>query len=157
VRDAHLLDAALPLCAKRRKVAAFGASQTGREHHFALEHEFGGDGTIFDGGRGGATAALVFEAYVEPVLAPSLRKGPDSGRGELIEEGSCELAYLPAYSPASSSNDRASRVRFLRMGAAPSSRSLLALYPSSGRTRTLARWLGGLGPRRRYTLHSTRK
>lgn len=29
----------------------------------------------------GATTALVFEAYVGPVLAPSLRKGLDSGRG----------------------------------------------------------------------------
>jgi hypothetical protein len=58
----------------------------------------------------GATTALVFEAYVERVLAPSLRKGqvvvmdnlgahrPKRMR-ELIDERGCELLYLPAYSP----------------------------------------------------------
>jgi transposase len=58
----------------------------------------------------GATTALVFEAYVEQVLAPSLRKGqivimdnlgahrPKRVR-ELIEQRGCELIYLPAYSP----------------------------------------------------------
>ena len=58
----------------------------------------------------GATTALVFEAYVEQVLAPSLRAGqivvmdnlgahrPKKVR-ELIEERGCELIYLPAYSP----------------------------------------------------------
>jgi transposase len=58
----------------------------------------------------GATTVLVFEAYVEQVLAPSLRKGqivvmdnlgahrPRKVR-DLIEERGCELVYLPAYSP----------------------------------------------------------
>ncbi len=58
----------------------------------------------------GATTAWVFEAYVEQVLAPSLRKGqmvvmdnlgahrPKRVR-ELIEARGCELVYLPAYSP----------------------------------------------------------
>jgi transposase len=58
----------------------------------------------------GATTASVFEAYVEQVLAPSLRKGqmvvmdnlgahrPKRVR-ELIEARGCELLYLPAYSP----------------------------------------------------------
>jgi len=58
----------------------------------------------------GATTAVVFEAYVEQVLAPSLRPGevvvmdnlgahrPRRVR-ELIEGRGCELAYLPAYSP----------------------------------------------------------
>lgn len=58
----------------------------------------------------GATTARVFEAYVERVLAPSLRAGqivvmdnlgahrPPRIR-ELIEERGCELMYLPAYSP----------------------------------------------------------
>ena len=59
----------------------------------------------------GATTASVFEAYVEQVLAPSLRKGqmvvmdnlgahrPKRVR-ELIEARGCELlVYLPAYSP----------------------------------------------------------
>jgi transposase len=58
----------------------------------------------------GATTAGVFEAYVEEVLAPSLRPGqvvvmdnlgahrPKRVR-ELIEGRGCELLYLPAYSP----------------------------------------------------------
>jgi transposase len=58
----------------------------------------------------GATTASVFEAYVEQVLAASLRKGqmvvmdnlgahrPKRVR-ELIEARGCELVYLPAYSP----------------------------------------------------------
>ena len=58
----------------------------------------------------GATTAAVLEAYVEQVLAPSLRKGqmvvmdnlgahrPKRVR-ELIEARGCELVYLPAYSP----------------------------------------------------------
>jgi transposase len=58
----------------------------------------------------GATTAVVFEAYVEQVLAPSLRAGqivvmdnlgahrPKRVR-DLIEERGCELIYLPSYSP----------------------------------------------------------
>ena len=58
----------------------------------------------------GATTAVVFEAYVERVLAPSLREGqivvmdnlgahrPKRVR-ELIEQRGCELLYLPSYSP----------------------------------------------------------
>jgi transposase len=58
----------------------------------------------------GATTAVVFEAYVEWVLAPSLRKGqmvamdnlgahrPKRVR-ELIEDRGCKLLYLPSYSP----------------------------------------------------------
>lgn len=58
----------------------------------------------------GATTALVFEAYVKQVLAPSLCPGqvvvldnlgahrPQRIR-ELIEQQGCELVYLPAYSP----------------------------------------------------------
>jgi transposase len=58
----------------------------------------------------GATTARVFEAYVEKVLVPSLRKGqivvmdnlsahrPKRIR-ELIEQQGCELLYLPSYSP----------------------------------------------------------
>jgi len=59
----------------------------------------------------GATDREVFEAYVEEVLAPSLRSGQivvmdnlSAHKGhrvrELIEErGCCELLYLPSYSP----------------------------------------------------------
>jgi transposase len=58
----------------------------------------------------GATTAVVFGAYVEQVLAPSLRPGqvvvmdnlgahrPKRVR-ELIEERGWELGYLPSYSP----------------------------------------------------------
>jgi transposase len=58
----------------------------------------------------GATTAVVFEAYVERVLAPSLSPGrvvvmdnlgahrPKRVR-ELIEEKGCQLLYLPSYSP----------------------------------------------------------
>jgi transposase len=58
----------------------------------------------------GATTAVVFEAYVEKVLAPSLRCGQfvvmdnlSAHKGEhireLIEAKSCKRLYLPAYSP----------------------------------------------------------
>ena len=58
----------------------------------------------------GATTATVFEAYVEGVLAPSLREGQivvmdnlSAHKGEwvreLIEERGCEVLYLPPYSP----------------------------------------------------------
>ena len=58
----------------------------------------------------GATTSVVFETYVERVLAPTLRKGQvmimDNLSAhkaerirELIEERGCELIYLPAYSP----------------------------------------------------------
>ena len=57
-----------------------------------------------------ATTAVVFEAYVERVLAPSLRPGQvvvmdnlgahrTKRVRELIEERGAELVYLPAYSP----------------------------------------------------------
>jgi transposase len=58
----------------------------------------------------GSTTSVVFEAYVEQVLAPTLRKGQvvvmdnlSAHKGkrvrELIEERGCELIYLPSYSP----------------------------------------------------------
>jgi transposase len=58
----------------------------------------------------GATTSVVFEAYVEQVLGPTLRKGQvvvmdnlSAHKGErvreLIEERGCELIYLPSYSP----------------------------------------------------------
>jgi hypothetical protein len=62
----------------------------------------------------GATTAVVFEAYVERVLAPSLRTGqivvmdklgahrPKRVR-ELIEERGCELVNQPSYSPDTTS------------------------------------------------------
>jgi transposase len=58
----------------------------------------------------GTTTTIVFEAYVEQMLAPSLRRGQivvvdnlsahKSERArELVEERGCQLLYLPAYSP----------------------------------------------------------
>jgi transposase len=58
----------------------------------------------------GATTAKVFEAYVEKVLAPGLRAGQivvmdklgahrPKRIEELIEARSCDLLYLPSYSP----------------------------------------------------------
>jgi transposase len=58
----------------------------------------------------GATTKVVFEAYLERVLAPALRPGQivvmdnlTSHKGtrvrELIEGRGCELLYLPPYSP----------------------------------------------------------
>ncbi|MCA1837929.1 MAG: transposase, partial [Actinobacteria bacterium] len=58
----------------------------------------------------GSTTSVLFEAYVERVLAPTLRRGQvvlmdnlSAHKGErireLIEERGCELVYLPSYSP----------------------------------------------------------
>jgi transposase len=58
----------------------------------------------------GATTSVVFEAYVEQVLAPTLRRGQvvvmdnlSTHKGEkireLVEGRGCELIYLPSYSP----------------------------------------------------------
>jgi len=58
----------------------------------------------------GATSRIVFEAYVQKVLVPSLRRGQvvvmdnlSAHKGErireLIESTGCELLYLPPYSP----------------------------------------------------------
>lgn len=60
----------------------------------------------------GPTTRGVFEAYLEQVLAPSLRPGQvivldnlsahKGGRvSEIVEEAGCELIYLPPYSPDS--------------------------------------------------------
>src|SRR3712207_3186589 len=58
----------------------------------------------------GATTSVVFEAYVEQVLAPTLRRGQvvvmdnlSAHKGErvkeMIEQRGCQLIYLPSYSP----------------------------------------------------------
>ena len=58
----------------------------------------------------GSTTREVFEAYIDKVLTPALKRGQimlmddlpshkrEPGR-RLIEERSCELLYLPPYSP----------------------------------------------------------
>jgi len=58
----------------------------------------------------GATTRIVFEAYIEKILVPSLRRGQvvvmdnlsaHKGEriGELVRSAGCELLYLPPYSP----------------------------------------------------------
>jgi len=58
----------------------------------------------------GSTTSVVFEAYVQRVLAPTLRRSQvvvmdnlSAPKGEkveeLIEELGCQLIYLPSYSP----------------------------------------------------------
>ena len=58
----------------------------------------------------GSTTRLLFEAYIEKVLLPSLRRGQvvvmdnlSAHKGErlreLVESAGCELLYLPPYSP----------------------------------------------------------
>jgi transposase len=58
----------------------------------------------------GATTRVVFEAYIEKVLLPSLRRGQvvvmdnlSAHKGErvreLVRSAGCELLYLPPYSP----------------------------------------------------------
>ncbi len=58
----------------------------------------------------GGTTGVLFEAYVERVLAPSLSPGQvvvmdnlSAHKGErvreLVEAGGCEVLFLPAYSP----------------------------------------------------------
>jgi hypothetical protein len=102
VLKAHLAGTDLRLRAQRRAIAALGAQKkAGQEHDSTLEHELGRDGT-YPFAVQGATTARVFEAYVEQVLAPSLRAGqvvlmdnlgahrPKRVR-ELIEGRGCEL------------------------------------------------------------------
>jgi len=58
----------------------------------------------------GAVSRIVFEAYIEKILVPSLRRGQvvvmdnlSAHKGErvreLVESAGCELLYLPPYSP----------------------------------------------------------
>jgi hypothetical protein len=76
-----------------------------------------------------ATTALVFEAYVERVLAPSLRPGQivvmdnlgahrPKRIGELIERRGCELLYLPRPTPPTTTRSKRrsprSRTSFVR-------------------------------------------
>jgi hypothetical protein len=79
-------------------------ARAGQEHDLALEHEFGGDGTVSDGG-GGDHGCGLRGLYVEQVLAPSLCPGrvvvmdnlgahrPKRVR-ELIEGRGCELLCI---------------------------------------------------------------
>ena len=81
----------------------------GNKYDAAFEHEFGGHGA-FDGYLEGSMTKEVFEAYVEHLLAPTLRRGQavmmdnlSAHKGErvrkLSEGRGCKLLYLPPYSP----------------------------------------------------------
>ena len=86
-----------------------GAAKPGHEHDALLSSmSLEGMGPTLT--VEGSTTSVVFETYVEQVLAPTLRRGqvvvmdnlsahkPRRIR-ELIEQRGCELVYLPSYSP----------------------------------------------------------
>ena len=86
----------------------------------------------------GATTRIVFEAYIEKVLLPSLRHGQvvvmdnlSAHKGErireLLESVGCKLLYLPPYSPDFSPIEEAfSKVKgFLRKAEARSREALV--------------------------------
>ncbi len=85
----------------------------------------------------GATTKVVFEAYVERVLAPSLSPGRvvvldnlGAHKGdrvrELVEERGCKLLFLPPYSPDFSPIEEAfSKVKTLLRKAAARTRGAL--------------------------------
>jgi transposase len=98
----------------------YGYSRKGEPLHLQVPRNRGKNTTLLAsitlGGMGetmaveGSTNQEVFDAYVEHVLAPTLEAGQlvimDNLSGhkparvrELIESKSCELIYLPAYSP----------------------------------------------------------
>ena len=91
----------------------------------------------------GATTKAVFEAYLERVLAPSLRPGQvvvmdnlsahKGGRvREILETRGCELLYLPPYSPDLNPIEQAfSKVKGLMRRA--ESRTREALVEAMGR------------------------
>ena len=85
----------------------------------------------------GATTRLIFEAYIEKVLLPSLRRGQvvvmdnlSAHKGErvreLVRSAGCELLYLPPYSPDFSPIEEAfSKVKCLLRKAQARSREAL--------------------------------
>ena len=100
--------------------ALYGWAKKGERDYCSVPRNRGANTTVLSStsaeGMGpsltveGATTSVVFEAYVEQVLAPTLRRGQlvvmenlSAHKGqrvrELIEERGCELLYLPSYSP----------------------------------------------------------
>jgi transposase len=92
----------------------------GRRAHWSVPRNRGANTTLLSSmsveGMGpslsveGSTTSVVFEAYVQQVLAPTLRRGQvvvmdnlSAHKGErvkeLIEGRGCQLIYLPSYSP----------------------------------------------------------
>jgi transposase len=100
--------------------ALYAWAKKGQRAHCSVPRNRGANTTVLSsmsaGGMGpsltveGTTTSVVFEAYVEQVLAPTLRRWQvvvmdnlSAHKGErvreLIEERGCELIYLPSYSP----------------------------------------------------------
>ena len=98
----------------------YACSRRGERAHCCVPRNWGANVTLLSSmtqeGMGpslaveGPTTREVFEAYLEQVLGPALRKGQvvvmdnlSSHKGsrirELIEGRGCELIYLPPYSP----------------------------------------------------------
>ena len=98
----------------------YGWAHRGHRAYFEAPRNWGANVTLLSSmsleGMGfslaleGPTTREVFEAYIEKVLAPTLREGQlvvmdnlSSHKGsrvrELIEGCSCKLMYLPPYSP----------------------------------------------------------
>ena len=98
----------------------YGWSKKGERAHCSVPRNRGKNTTVLASmsvkGMGpslaveGSTTSAVFEAYVERILAPTLRRGHvvvmdnlSAHKGErvkeLIERRGCELMYLPSYSP----------------------------------------------------------
>jgi transposase len=101
--------------------ALYAWAKKGQRAHWSVPRNRGANTTVLSSmsveGMGpsltveGTTTSVVFEAYVEEVLAPELRKGQvvvmdnllkptrDRRLRELIEQRGCQLVYLPSYSP----------------------------------------------------------
>ena len=101
-------------------VPVYGYSPRGERVHLEVPRNHGKNTTLLASmsveGMGdclaveGTTTKVLFEAYVERVLAPSLRAGQvvvmdnlSAHKGERVRESiearDCKLLYLPAYSP----------------------------------------------------------
>ena len=89
---------------------AFGRAPRNRGKNTTLMASMGPEGMGPCLAVEGGTTGIVFEAYVERVLAPSLPPGQvvvmdnlSAHKGErvreLVEERGCEVLFLPAYSP----------------------------------------------------------
>ena len=133
----------------------YGYAPRGERLHLAVPRNQGKNTTLLSSmttdGMGpslaveGTTTARVFETYVEKTLVPSLRTGqiivmdnlgahrPKRVR-ELIGGRSCELLYLPAYSPDHNPIEEAfSKIKnLLRKAAARSKETLVDLVEAMG-------------------------
>ena len=125
----------------------YGYSRRGERVHLKVPRNRGKNTTLLASmsveGMGeclaveGATTKVLFEAYVERVLAPSLRAGQvvvmdnlSAHKGERVRESiearDCKLLYLPAYSPDLNPIEEAfAKVKALLRRAAARSREAL--------------------------------